>query len=344
MAKIDLFSVQPHQVSRDLRGYSVFFYGDPKSGKTTTATKFPKHLLIAFEKGYNAIPGAMALPVGSWADFRTVLRQLKSEKAHEMYETVILDTADIAYDYCVKYVCANAKNGDGGYGVDSIADIPFGQGYGIVEKEFDECLRSIVQMDYGLVIISHSTDKTFKDENGQEFNQIVPTLDKRARKVVSRMTDIIGYSRTVTDENGELITKLFMRGTPRFMAGSRFKYTPDYIDFSYKALVKAISDAVDKQMEEDGSEYFTESKSNLYITEEELDFDTLLEEFNKTVNNLIQSNDEETFANYYQPRIVQITNKILGKGVKVSSLDREQTEALSLVVDEIKELAATKKA
>ena len=28
---IDLLSIQPHQVSRDLRGYSVFFYGEPKS-------------------------------------------------------------------------------------------------------------------------------------------------------------------------------------------------------------------------------------------------------------------------------------------------------------------------
>lgn len=58
----------------------------------------------------------------------------------------------------------------------------------MIEKEFDECLRSIVQMDYGLVLISHSIDKTFTDENGTEYNKIVPTLDKRATKVVSRMT------------------------------------------------------------------------------------------------------------------------------------------------------------
>lgn len=47
MAGIDLLSIQPHQVSRDLRGYSVFFYGDPKTGKTTTAAKFPNSLLLA---------------------------------------------------------------------------------------------------------------------------------------------------------------------------------------------------------------------------------------------------------------------------------------------------------
>lgn len=31
MAELDLLDIQPHQVSRDLRGYSVFFYGEPKS-------------------------------------------------------------------------------------------------------------------------------------------------------------------------------------------------------------------------------------------------------------------------------------------------------------------------
>ena len=51
MADFDLLNIQPNQVSRDMRGYSVFFYGEPKSGKTTTATKFPNHLLLAFEKG-----------------------------------------------------------------------------------------------------------------------------------------------------------------------------------------------------------------------------------------------------------------------------------------------------
>ena len=28
MADIDIFNSQPHQVSRDMRGYSMFFYGE----------------------------------------------------------------------------------------------------------------------------------------------------------------------------------------------------------------------------------------------------------------------------------------------------------------------------
>lgn len=31
MSELNLLDITPHQVSRDLRGYSVFFYGEPKS-------------------------------------------------------------------------------------------------------------------------------------------------------------------------------------------------------------------------------------------------------------------------------------------------------------------------
>ena len=335
---LDLLTIQPHQVSRDLRGYSVFLYGEPKSGKTTIATKFPRHLLLAFEKGYNAIPGAMAQPVNSWGEFRKILKQLKDSKVRERFETIIIDTADIAYDLCEKYICANAKRSDGGYGVDSVADIPFGKGYTMVAKEYDECLRSIVQMDYGLVLISHAVDKTFTDEQGKEFNQIVPTLGNKPRNIVSRMCDIIGYSRSVP-EGEKTVTKLFMRGTPRYVAGSRFKYTPDYIDFTYKDLVKAIGEAIDRQMEEDGSEYFTDERTNLYKTVMgELDFDELKGAFDSIIKSLMETKPEEEFASFWQPRIVQITDKYLGKGMKVSQCSRDQVEALDLIVTDLQEL------
>lgn len=341
---IDILKIKPHQVSRDLRGYSVFFYGEPKSGKTTTASKFPNSLLLAFEKGYNTLAGVMAQPINNWSEFKQVLRQLKTDEAKEAYSTIIVDTADIAYDYATKYICDNTKRNDGGFGVDNIADIPFGKGYSLVAQEFDECLRSIVQMNYGLVLISHATDKTFKDENGSEYNKIVPTLDKRATNIVSRMTDIIGYSRAVTDDKGVESVKLFMRGTQRYMAGSRFKYTPDYIDFNYDNLVKAIADAIDKQAATEGEEYFTNESKNLYEdTTKELNFDDLMAQFQTIVSNLMNSTDEEEFQKYWQPRLTETIEKYLGKGNKISNCNRTQVEAVSLIVSDLEELVKNKK-
>ena len=124
-----------------------------------------------------------------------------------------------------------------------------------------------------------------------------------------------------------------MRGTPRYIAGSRFKYTPDYIDFDYQSLVKAISDAIDKQMEEDGKEYFTDSANNLYKnTTIELDFDALMQEFKALT--------EEIMAKYANnaTKITQIIERYLGKGSKVGDATRDQVEAIDLIVTDLKEL------
>ena len=327
---IDLLALEPHKVSRDLRGYSVFFYGEPKSGKTTIASKFPNSLLLAFEKGYNALAGVMAQPINSWAEFLKVCKQLKDEKVKAKFETIIIDTADIAYSYCEKYICkANGAN--------TIADIPYGKGYALTGNEFDEKLRDIVQMGYGIVLISHATDKVFTNESGEQYNKIVSTLDKRGNRIVTRMADIIGYSRAVTDSEGKDKTLLFMRGTPRFEAGSRFKYTPDYIEFTYENLVNAIADAIDKQAKEDGQELFTDERDNNYIdTSSHLDFDKLMDEFNELITKF--SKDEQKMADYYAPRITQIIDTYLGKGKKVNEMNRDQVEQLALIIDDLKSL------
>lgn len=274
----------------------------------------------------------MALPINSWSDLKKVVRQLKDEKAKAKYETIVIDTIDLAYDFCEKYICANNN-------VDTISEIGYGKGFKLAAKEFDELLRTIVQRGYGLVMISHATDKTFKDQNGQEYNQIVPTLENKPRNIVSRMADIIGYSRCIDLPEGGSTTRLFLRGTPRYVAGSRFKYTPDSIEFNYQSLVKAIGDAIDRQEQEEGKQYFTDTISNLYDKQtKELDFDALIKEFNDIVTKLVSSNTEEKFEQYFQPRIIQITERYLGKGGKVSQCSREQVEALDLIVTELRDL------
>ena len=65
---IDILNIKPSVISRDLRGKYVMLYGKPKSGKTTAAAAFPKALLCAFERGYNAIGGVMAQDIMKWAE------------------------------------------------------------------------------------------------------------------------------------------------------------------------------------------------------------------------------------------------------------------------------------
>lgn len=323
-----LLSIKPHVVSRDLTGYSVLLYGEPKSGKTTTASKFPNSLLLAFELGYNALPGVMAKPMATWRDMRTTLKELEDPEVKNTFKNIIIDTVDLAYDAAKKYVCNQNE-------VNDITDIGFGKGYNLVMKEFDEAIRAILRMGYGCILISHATDKVFKDAQGKEFNQIVPTIENRGRLVCERTCDIIGYSRTVENSEGQKETRLFLRETPRFVAGSRFKYMPDNIIFSYDNLVNAIHDAIDKEAQEHGNQFVTNDSINLHrdLKEEVLDFDALQNEFQEIVGELMNQN-----PNKYQKEITVIVEKYLGVGKKVMDCSSKQSDQIALINEELREL------
>ncbi len=326
---IDILSIKPHVVSKDLRGYTIMFYGAPKVGKTTTAARFEKNLIAATEVGYLAIPGAMVAPIQKWADMKNLIKQLGKQEAKEMYYNITIDTADLAYALCEKYICN--KNG-----VEEIGQISYGGGYAQAQKEFDEVLRAIPAMGYGLILISHAQDKVFKDEDGNEYNKICPTLANRPRLVVDRMSDLICYARPIQDEEGNTSTRLYLRGTPRFEAGCRFKYVPDYIDFTYESLVKAISDAIDKEAAEYGNKYVTEEKANAYKEVEVLDYEAMIDEFNTLVEKL-QNATGPSFATKWAPFIVSLTDKYLGKGKRISDATAAQAEQISLILSDLKE-------
>ena len=325
-----LLDIKPHKISRDLRGYSIMFYGEPKSGKTTISSRFPGALVLAFEKGYNAIAGIMAKPMNTWGDFKKVLTELKDPEVKEVFQTVVIDTADIAYGLCEKYICSRESDAKNTY--EQISDLPFGKGYKLAQQEFDECLRKILQMDYGLILISHAVDKTFKDEAGVEYNQIIPTLDNKARLVCERTCDIIGYSRQIQTEEGPQ-TKLFMRGTPRFVAGSRFRFTPDYIDFDYDALVNAISEAIDKEAAVSGAALVTNAPmSKEHLNEPHYNFEALMNEFQDLVGDIMSKTPSMA------SKITAIVDKHLGRGKKVGDCTPDQAPQIDLILFDLKRL------
>ena len=67
-----------------------------------------------------------------------------------------------------------------------------------------------------------------------------------------------------------------------------------------------------------------------------------MSEFNEIIQGIIKSATDEEMQTYWQPRITSITDKHLGRGRKVGNMSREQTEALSLIVEDMRELVKNK--
>ena len=322
---IDLLSLQPHKVSRDLSGYITFIYGPAKCGKTTFGSKMPGALLLAFERGYNAIPGIVAQDITTWGEMKQTMRELKKPEVKERFKSIIVDTADIAADLCQKYICNQL-------GIDNIGDGGWAtNGWAKYKKEFEETFRTLAQLGYAVVFISHDKEKTISPQNAKEYQQIGSSMQSSALAILENMSDIIGYAHPKVTDNGANMVLTLRSADNSVRCGCRFKYIEPEIDFTYDALTKALNEAIDKEANETNNQYVTSERQAAPILKE-YDFDALMKEFQEIAGGLMER-DSATNG----PKITQIIDKYLGKGKKIAETTRDQAEFIYLIVSEIKE-------
>lgn len=321
-----LWEVEKNVISRDLKGKYVLLYGKPKSGKTTAACSFPDAVLLAFEKGYNAIGNAFPYDVNKWSDFKMALRDLEDQRSKDRFKTVIIDTVSICWEMCEKYICQQN-------GVQKIGDIPWGAGYTSCKKEFETSIRRITQLGYGVVLIAHSAARIEKTADGSDIEIISPDLPKRAAEVCNGIVDIIGY---IGNEwiNGERKRWLYTRETPTLFAGSRFKYMPDKIPFGYDELVNAIAEAIEMAEQKDGA---TVADTVATKSESKVDFNTVRARAQELWTKLVGSGEDAKpeVANAILKKI-EIT---MGRRMKLSEFTEDQADLLALVVLDMEEMA-----
>lgn len=317
---IDILSIQPNVISRDLRSKYVLLSGAPKIGKTEFCTQAPDALILAFEIGTNARPGAMVQKITKWSDFKLVLRQLEKAEAKEKFATVCIDTVGIAYDLCEQYICAQN-------GVQKIGDIPYGGGYSQLSKEFETSLRKITMLDYGLIMTCHLKESI--DDEGHILS-CKPDLNNRCLKIVNGLVDIIAVITQEWDKNGESIRWVQTRSTPTITAGTRYKYMKPKIPFGYNEFVEALSEAIDKEAENGATVVDTLEKT----VQEELNFDDLYNEAKELWQKLVTVPQDEEMAK----RILKKLEIAFGRPVKLSEITEDQKDILNLVLIDMRKM------
>lgn len=325
---IDLVHLEPVKINKDLKGKYILIYGQPKIGKTTLASQFPRNLLLAFEPGYNGLDNIMVQPITKWSEFKQVLRQLAQKEVQEKFDTITIDTADIAWDYCEKFICSSNVNENTGETPKTLGDIPWGKGYDLCKKEFDSALRQIAMLGYGLVIISHEQLRNVKTEKGEEFQKFMPTLSDRPKLIVNRLVDIIAYLRLSTEDGKRYI---YTRGNERFEAGSRFTYLAPKIEMTYDNLVDELYKAIEKQASDNNSVASEAPAKNFYKPERT--FEEVMTEAKNVFTELLAKDREKNAA-----RMNEIIFKVFGKPIKLSETTPDQQELIEVVLDEWKTL------
>lgn len=276
------------------------------------------------------LSGVYAQPINTWKEALDVKKQLlkdaksvtDGEKAETVFKTVIVDTADIAYDLCEKFILDKE-------GVEYLDETEKMRGYRAVSREYDKFFQEIVKANYTLVIISHATSKQIK-ENGEKYDKTIPTLPDRGFQVIARLVDVCAYASYETDaDTGATTSMLTLRGGKNLEAGSRNKYMSARIPFTYEALKKDMEQAIDKLEKEDGANVVNDTV-NLYKDQsEKIDFKATMAEIRKiakALNNLDLMND-----------YTKIVNEYLGKGRSVKDCDESQSDMLALILEDLKD-------
>ena len=315
---IDILAIQPQVISRDLRSKYLLLAGAPKIGKTEFCTMAPDALVLAFEIGTNARPGAMIQKIDTWSTFKLVLRQLEKPEAKAKFSTICIDTVAIAYDLCEQFICAQN-------GVQKIGDIPYGGGYAALSKEFDNALRKITMMGYGLIMTCHLKESS--DENG-EITGYKPDLNNRCLKIVNGLVDIIGVITQTWDEHGESHRWIQTRSTPTIVAGSRYKYLAPRIPFGYNEFLEALGQAIDRE-QENGAVVTDTAPIDTF---EKLDYKAIRAEASELWSVLVERDSDNA------PIILKKVEMIFGRPMKLSEITEDQVDLFNLVVLDMRDM------
>lgn len=341
----DLLNLEPNKVSKDLSSYTTLIYGNSKSGKTTLAHQlFGKDaLILAFEKGYKGLSGAMAIDIKSWEDLTrdkkiedpttgekkkipSINKQLKNPQVQEKFKVLVIDVVDKMWDMCAKQICTEE-------GVDDLSDIPWGKGTKMCEDRFQAQLLEWQNLGYGLFFISHAVDKKMevKDPSGtiREITKFSPTVNKRAYGVVSKMVDNIFFCYLSLGEDGKECRKIFSRETLVYHAGSRFSHLPSELLMDAETIKKAMKEAIEKE------ELTTNDKNILGDGIQVGQY----ESFEDIKNNLI-----DLVKNKFQKAgkmdiVKEITEKQMGVGATIGGASEADIDALDTILEYLEEKA-----
>lgn len=336
---LDLTKIEPHKVKAGVQGKMFFIYGGAKVGKTTTACQFSKSLLLALEPGFNLIDGVRAVSVTSWLDMKNYAKQLKKPEVRKEYDTIIVDTVEIMWGLCEKFIKAQKD-------IEDLTDLAYGKGYRAVKDEFQDIINSLGQMGYTLVFISHAEKKDYVDSLGVSHSGITPALDKRPKEIISGLVDVFMFVCQEPDGNGGNKPVAYLRGgkygDTEIEAGSRYNEgLPVKINFNYDELVKAIQNA-DEAMLSSGINISTDNKTILEEAKE-VESNTPKRSFSevyKEVTAVLNSLKERIVDgdNDLADTITSIIESYLGAGKKITEATPAQQSLIEAALVELKEL------
>lgn len=220
--KLAELPTEPKGRDANLTHYLFLIYGRPKIGKTTICASWPGAIFLPTEPGTKALEVFQFTMAGkpcltSWEELTLGIDALVKD-ACDKFQTVIIDTADRAYDMCLEHVC-----GVRGVPSPSAAE-DYGDTWRAIRDEFDRQITRLTQVGYGIVFTSHAQERTIKEGRGKlapTYDQVTPTLSGQARKVIETLVDFFFFCDYMQDQKLRTRRVIVCEGNEAIWAGAR---------------------------------------------------------------------------------------------------------------------------
>ena len=342
MADFDLLNIEETKINSSMEGKIVLVYSTNNCGKTKVASQIYPHktLILATEKGYNAVGGSKVLDVLDWNTFRQAVKQLTNKKTfkkmHDTFKTVVVDVADRLPELCSSYICD--KNG-----VTNISDIAWGGGYAQLKTELANQLNKLALSGYLVMLICHEeTKEEYTDPvSGEVFPYTFPknTMSKVGNPLKDIPDFCIYLQNNGTDEEGNVILSTgIVSHRKNVFARSRFTKCATVIEpFTAENLINTVRDACIAEAKELGVECVDEFDFDAVLHED----DNIEEEKQLTHGELVKRVNEIGKILYkdYQNDVTTIIERYLGEGAKVSKTTEAQNDKLQFIINDLTDFA-----
>ena len=204
------------EIETDFSKYMWLVYGQPKIGKSTFASRFPKPLFMSTEPGLKGLE-VFKVDIDNWSSFCDYCLLLATKKND--FSTIVIDTIDNLYQMCIEHVCNE-------FDMIHPSDKDYGKGWSFVNNEFSRVITKLSMLNYGLVFISHDVIRDV--ELGViKISKTMPTVGTGARKILLGLCDVIAHCGMKQDkEGGGQFRGVQTRPNRYIEAGDRVKITP----------------------------------------------------------------------------------------------------------------------
>jgi hypothetical protein len=183
------FSMDDITTGQNIEPPRIILYGVPGIGKTTFASESPSPIFVPTEKGQGRLSLATFPLCQSFDDVENALTLLYHE-SHE-FQTVVIDALDGLERLIFEAVCEGQHK-------KSIGDFDYGKGYVLALDTWQRCLALIERLrdEKGMltIMIGHSTEKTFNNPEGENYDRFQLQVHKHAAQLLLSWCDALLFT------------------------------------------------------------------------------------------------------------------------------------------------------